>query len=116
MVNQLKSRSCWAAAAAIVVGWRDRIRIDPDASDCMEAANSCSECTLAVYSLSYRRASVLSLNYCSSSRLTSHVLPVTLPRKAVVLAGFYVDNSLARTPIFDLGSLIIKNGTCLGRT
>jgi hypothetical protein len=29
LVNQPTSKSCWAAAAAMVVGWRDRISIDP---------------------------------------------------------------------------------------
>jgi hypothetical protein len=31
LINQLTSMSCWAASAAMVVGWRDRMSIDPSA-------------------------------------------------------------------------------------
>lgn len=31
LINQLTSMSCWAASAAMVVGWRDRLSIDPAA-------------------------------------------------------------------------------------
>jgi hypothetical protein len=31
LVNQSTGMSCWAASAAMVVGWRDRISIDPTA-------------------------------------------------------------------------------------
>ncbi|HLJ27598.1 MAG TPA: papain-like cysteine protease family protein [Candidatus Angelobacter sp.] len=31
LINQLNNMSCWAAAAAMVVGWRDRLSIDPSA-------------------------------------------------------------------------------------
>ncbi len=29
LINQLTDMSCWAASAAMVVGWRDRLSIDP---------------------------------------------------------------------------------------
>lgn len=31
LINQPTSMSCWAASAAMVVGWRDRVSIDPQA-------------------------------------------------------------------------------------
>ena len=31
LINQLTNMSCWAASAAMVVGWRDRLCIDPAA-------------------------------------------------------------------------------------
>jgi hypothetical protein len=31
LINQLTNMSCWAASAAMVVGWRDRLSIDPAA-------------------------------------------------------------------------------------
>jgi len=31
LINQLTSMSCWAASAAMVVGWRDRLSVDPAA-------------------------------------------------------------------------------------
>lgn len=31
LANQLTDMSCWAASAAMVVGWRDRMSIDPSA-------------------------------------------------------------------------------------
>lgn len=31
LINQPTSMSCWAAAAAMVVGWRDRVSLDPAA-------------------------------------------------------------------------------------
>jgi hypothetical protein len=31
LINQLTNMSCWAASAAMVVGWRDRMDIDPSA-------------------------------------------------------------------------------------
>ncbi len=31
LTNQLTDMSCWAASAAMVVGWRDRLSIDPSA-------------------------------------------------------------------------------------
>jgi hypothetical protein len=31
LINQMTSMSCWAASAAMVVGWRDHLSIDPSA-------------------------------------------------------------------------------------
>ena len=31
LINQLTNMSCWAASAAMVVGWRDRLSINPAA-------------------------------------------------------------------------------------
>jgi hypothetical protein len=31
LINQLNSMSCWAASAAMIIGWRDRLSVDPAA-------------------------------------------------------------------------------------